>query len=41
MFADMKKEMAKQKTLFDRELEQATLDREHVARKREELKRLK
>ena len=35
MFADMKEEMAKQHALFDRESEQATLDRENAARERE------
>jgi len=40
MFADMKEEMAKQQTLFEREQEQATHDRENAASEREELKHL-
>ena len=40
MFVDMKKEMAKQQALFDREWEQAVIDRDNVAREREELKHL-
>ena len=40
MFADMKKEMAKQETLFDWERKRMTLDQENADIEREELKRL-
>ena len=40
MFADMKEEMTKQQTLFDREREQAAHDRENTAREQKELKHL-